>query len=205
MATDGTAAGTRTLDFLPGGAPAPRYWHVAGGSLYFDYDSGLWRTDGTRAGTTLIEGARGIEGLISVGGHLVASVGGGLMTVAPGATEATFLAEIERRPAVAGGPPVLRHGAGDGDVGARRDGDGRPRRGAASRSRPAATGGGDRAAVAAGSSRAGRQIPRASTPGGQHRRPRRRSHRLPLARRRPRALLGAGRSPGLTDARALGE
>jgi ELWxxDGT repeat protein len=75
MATDGTAEGTRTLDVLSGMAPAPEHWHVAGGYLHFDFDRGLRRTDGTRAGTTLIEGARGVRG------------------VAPGATEARQLAE----------------------------------------------------------------------------------------------------------------
>ncbi len=95
MATDGTAAGTRALDVVPGVGPAPKHWQVAGGYLYFDFDHGLWRTDGTRTGTVLIDGARGILDLTSVGGTLVAFVNGSLMTVAPGATEAAQLAESE--------------------------------------------------------------------------------------------------------------
>lgn len=93
-ATDGTPEGTRKLDVLPESGFAPEHWCVAGGYLFFDFNDKLWRTDGTKAGTTSIEGAGRISDLFEVQGHLVAVSGEGtLATVAPGETTAKALAE----------------------------------------------------------------------------------------------------------------
>lgn len=95
--TDGTPAGTRTLDLFPGRpAVGAEHWHVAGGYLYFFNDSEhtLYRTDGTAAGTVVIENIRGVGALLDVEGQLVATAGGGgLWAVAPGATTATLIEE----------------------------------------------------------------------------------------------------------------
>ena len=91
--TDGTAAGTRRLELLPGPVGSEN-WHVVGGFLYFDVDYDLYRTDGTRAGTSIVDGVGGVGALLNVGEQLVvAGGGGGLWTVAPGATAATLLDE----------------------------------------------------------------------------------------------------------------
>ncbi|QQR72150.1 MAG: hypothetical protein IPJ17_11490 [Holophagales bacterium] len=56
-ATDGTAAGTRSLDLVPGGVGSePRFLAVAGGRLFFAAEADnsgreVWTTDGTVAGT----------------------------------------------------------------------------------------------------------------------------------------------------------
>ncbi len=54
--TDGTAAGTRQLkDLQPGAASSsPRYFVTLNGTLYFIAGNGLWKSDGTEAGTVRV-------------------------------------------------------------------------------------------------------------------------------------------------------
>jgi ELWxxDGT repeat protein len=56
FSSDGTAAGTALVkDILPGnGGSAPNNWVLYKGTLYFNANNGLWKTDGTTNGTVNI-------------------------------------------------------------------------------------------------------------------------------------------------------
>jgi ELWxxDGT repeat protein len=70
--TDGTPSGTRFFkDLAPGPAPSdPRSFVLFHNIIYFVADNGLWKSDGTEAGTVLVKGGVPAFGLVLAGSQL---------------------------------------------------------------------------------------------------------------------------------------